>query len=226
MKPTLLLIAMMPASGLGDSFPLGAGNQWLYRGAGALQQVEVIRVREVDQKTYFVVQGISGGDLLVRLSDDNTVLIHEAEQGPEKVWVRLNADEGESYLSGIESCPRTATIVSRRAPYSGPVGTFENAIEIAYSGSDCGPVSLRKETFVPGVGLVQRTTSAPAGDLTVDLIYASIHGLATLSEREIRFALTLDRAVYFLEPGDPIRTLNATPKAIPQYMTAQLPGRV
>ena len=49
-----------------------------------------------------------------------------------------------------------ATIASRKTNYKGPIGQFDNALEIRYTESACRDAGITREVYLPWVGLVER----------------------------------------------------------------------
>ena len=201
-----------------DYLPLMAGNQWIYRSSGRLGtnvwMLEVVKAEIVDERVYWRVRGMTrftASEALLRMEEDGTLYVRGVEKGAvEEVWAAFGAKEGVPYKTGIDPCNREARIASRSAPYTGPVGEFNQALKIAYLPAGCADAGLTEEVFLPYVGLVRRTMTTIAGPVSYDLIYARMGGVTYVTEREVAFQLSLDRPVYyadFMPPVDPRRSV-------------------
>ncbi len=209
MWKTVLAVALLSgAAAAQEYFPLDKGNVWIYRSGEATRTVEISDLKIAGDHTYFALDGSS----LVRVTENGDLVALEQNSGGETIWVRFNAPEGESYRSGMGPCPSNATIASRAAPYTGPIGTFNNALRITYSGGTCADAGLIDEFYLPWVGLVQRTETTIAGPRTFDLIYARLGGVTVVSASELSFSVTLDKSTYtanLMPPVDPKRAVPA-----------------
>jgi len=203
--PSLLLLFLLasPALAQADYFPLQPGNQWIYRSSsGDYLSLEIIGTENADRQTYSVLRGLPGGDLRLRLTEAGDLVFFDTGSRSEKMWVAFSKAVGESYETAIDPCARQATITSKRAGYKGPVGEFSNGLRVGYAGF-CSDAGFAHEIFLPYVGLLQRATTTFAGPRDLDLIYARLGGVTVISDREVFFGLTLDKAVY--APGEPLR---------------------
>jgi hypothetical protein len=145
------------------------------------------------------------------MGEDGTLYVRDPEKGqPEQVWAAFGAPEGVPYRTAVGPCNQVATIESRSAKYSGPIGEFQTGLRISYPPSGCADAGLTEEVFLPYVGLVRRTATTIAGPITYDLIYARMGGVTVISEREVSFQLSLDRSLYYanlMPPVDPRRSV-------------------
>lgn len=193
-----LLFAVAALAQPEEYFPLQAGNQWVYRtsgfSGGQVLPIEVAGYENVAGRAYFVLRGFPGGELLLRQSPDGNLLIYDRRAGQETLWFPFAAGEGESFDSGIHECSPRGTIVSRSSPYEGPIGSFDNGLEIRYSGGRCADAGLEREIFLPWVGLVRRTETTIGGPRHYDLIYAQLGGVTYVSEPHVSFALAFSSA--------------------------------
>lgn len=81
-------------------------------------------------------------------------------------------------------------------PYSGPVGEWKNASEIRYT-SSCNDAGLLQQVEVPGLGIVQRTTSSFAGPVVSELVYARLSNGKVLHGKDLIFTVDPEQA----QPG-------------------------
>ena len=204
-----------------DYFPLQLGNQWIYR-TGNLPQpqtvtVEVTQTEIFQDRVYYLVKGLPPGEAWLRMSEEGTLYAWDSGQKQERVWVAFATPEGGSYETAISPCNRRATIASRSANYKGPVGDFTWALQIDYPPGPCMDAGITREFYLPYVGLVHRAETTIAGPRTYDLIYARLGGTVVISEPEMAFNLSLDKAVYTANLMPPV-----DPKRVAPLMTARL----
>lgn len=194
--------AVALAQSPGDYFPLQVGNQWVYRSTGAIPgqplTIAVEGTRTVGGEEYFVVQMSPGEQLLLRYNPAGT-LVFRAD-GQEKPWVAFGANTGEAFATAIDPCNATAVIRTRNARVESPVGPAGNGLEVAYRPpAQCADTGLISETFVPWVGLVERRATTIAGEQVYRLIHVKV-GNTVLTEPDLAFSMSLDKAVY--GPGE------------------------
>lgn len=198
-----VVLGGVTAQGQSEYLPLHTGNQWIYRGADVavrdLHVIEITGAETIEGRRYAVVQWFFGQRALLRYDAAGTLLAYDATQRRDVVWSAFGAAEGESYRTEIDPCNSRATIASRRAKYTGPIGEFEYALNINYPTLECADAGISGEFYLPHIGLLRRTLSTIAGPRHYDLVYARIGGVTVVSEGEASFALSLDRSIY--RPG-------------------------
>ena len=182
-----------------DYFPLQTGNQWVYAGTGRAgaqsRTTEVQQTVNRNGTAYLVYSGLEG-DVQLR-TDENGSLYSWDEQKSNEVLLAPFAKDDGVFQPSPNPCGQTGRIVSRNAKYKGPVGEFENALEIRYSPGACADAGVEREIYLPYVGLVQRTVTTFAGPRTFDLVYARMGGgITVISAAEVSFSVSLDRAAY------------------------------
>jgi hypothetical protein len=199
--PIAILFSAFLNGAVPDYFPLQVGVQWVYRAggsrAGTPLVLEVTQSREFNGKTYFLLQGYPRADYWLRNDGSGNVFAYDPGTNEEKLWYAFQSPDGETYSESLPNCCGRATIVSRSAKYTGPIGDFDYALEIRYPG--VFQVGIERELFLPYVGLVHRSeaTGGPSY-ATYDLTYARL-GVTVISEKELTFGLTIDKAVYVVE---------------------------
>jgi len=177
---------------------LQVGNQWIYRSSPPFRSTWVVEVtgqRSIGGSEYFEVSGFPGVRL-VRKNDAGTLVIYDVGEQREKNWVAFQAPVGESFATEVDQCNRTAVIRTHSARLRGPLGEFENGLEVGYHISGCADAGLTREVFLPYVGLVERRQMSIAGEQVYSLIYARLGGYTVFSEKELGFGVTLDSATY------------------------------
>lgn len=208
------LIAFGPVAFAQDYFPLHVGNQWIYRqtglGAGDPVVVEISRAEVIDGLLYSLVRGLPGADVWLRQDAGGTLFARDANSGRDVVWAVFATPEGGTYRTAINECNNTAKVESRQARLTLPIGEVANALAISYPGANCADAGLESDVFLPYIGLVLRTAITIAGPRSLELIYARIGGVTVLSEPEVAFSLTLDRAVYGDRLNAPVMTARLT----------------
>jgi len=213
------VLLLLGASGLPllgfhpDYFPLQVSNQWIYRRlqAGAEERlvVRVTRLERVEQAVYAVVEGWPGEQpVWLRQAEDGKLLQYDPETQREKLWLDFAAPESQRWFTEIHPCKRLAHIASRRARFSGAIGTFDSALEIVYEPA-CADAGLIRDLFLPYVGLVHRTETSIAGPVTYELVYARLGSVTFVRSPEIDVALAVESFRYYVTPGGPAPILRA-----------------
>ena len=184
-----------------DYFPLNPGNIWIYRCAGACGAQSTVTVQigpaqDFGGVTYSQLQGWFGKDYWVREDENGSVWAYDTDAKQERLWYAFQTAEGDTYNESIPSgCCGRATIHSKSAHYDGPVGSFDNALEIQYPG--VFQVGIYREIFLPYVGLIARAEAAGGPAVrNYDLIYSRLGGVTVVSQPELSTGLALDHAVY------------------------------
>jgi hypothetical protein len=186
-----------------DYFPLHVGNQWVYRAtgrtAGEPRTIEVTGFESRGPRQYAVWRSFEGA-VLLRTADDGTIYAFDSAANAESIYSAFT--EGATFERSPDPCRQTARVQSARVRYSGPVGEFDNALEIVFTPGSCADAGITREVYLPWIGLVQRTYTTIAGPLTYDLIYARVGGVTVLSAAEVSFGISLGASTY--RPGDPV----------------------
>jgi len=205
----LLSSACLSASGA-DYFPLAIGNQWVYRitgGSPSAQVIEVLSARVEGDNTYFLVHGFLPEDVWLRADGDGNVFRFAPAERTETLLYAFGLAEGEEFRTSIHGCNPSARLDSKAARYEGPIGVYANAIHVAYTDS-CNYAGLFDETFLPGIGMVQRGDTA-VGQFQYNLVYARV-GATVIAGPEVAFGLVLDRTVYVSNGRAPLMLARLT----------------
>ncbi len=204
-----------------DYFPLATGNLWIYQGggiyAGSFLTLEITQTKQFHGVSYFLLHGLPQTDYWLREDDNGSVFEYDTDQAAEKLWWAFQYPLGQSYstyLPGV--CCGVAEVNSRNLPYKGPLGSFDDALEILYPG--VFQVGMEREVFLPGVGLALRrqATGGPSYG-SWELIYARVGTVTLDSAPELSFGLALDNSIYTVNMMPPV----AVPPAAP-VMTARI----
>ncbi len=193
-----------------EYFPLHQGNQWVYRSIGGVRSMEIDGSQTIDGKDYSLLKGAFGGDAWLRMAADGTLYAYDPETKRERPWVAFQTPEGGTFETALDPCNKQGIVRSRNARLTSPVGDFSGAFEAIYPAANCADAGLDSEIYARWIGLVQRTGITIAGPRTFDLIYARIGGVTVLSEREVSFALTLDREIYTHDRPPALMTVRLT----------------
>jgi hypothetical protein len=209
MRKLGLLAAMVISSTFAqDYFPLHAGNQWVYRQTGRTAGepivVQIVEGRQFNTRFfsgpyYSLLQGLPEGPVWLRQDENGVLYRFDPATEQETVWARFMTAQGETYRTSTNPCNGTARVDSRNQTVKVPAGEFGGALAISYPGANCADAGLTEDVFLPWIGLVKRTSLTIAGPHTLELAYARVGGVTVLSEPEVGFTFTLDRANY--EPG-------------------------
>jgi hypothetical protein len=210
----LFLIGAAAQAADTDYFPLHVGNQWTYQsgtllGSGVQQQVEVKNAATLGGRAYVLYSGLDG-DAYLRQDDNGTLYTYDRNSQSDVMVAPFASDDG-AFTPVPNLCDQTGKIASRNAKYKGPIGEFDNALEIRYTPGKCADAGVVSEVYLPWIGLVQRTTTTIAGPRVFDLVYARIGGVTIVSGPETSFGITLDKSVYSAGSGVSARlTLRST----------------
>jgi hypothetical protein len=181
-----------------DYFPLGLGNTWVYMGSGSRASqsltLQIMQMTQINNRTYALLHGLPGKDYWLRKEGDS-ILAYDPDQNRESLWYVFGSANGVIYETNLpEACCGKAVVVSTATTYKGPVGEFQDALEINYPGTF--QVGIENELFLPNIGLVHRAQATGGPSFaTYDLIYARV-GTRVISAAELAFSLSLDRSVY------------------------------
>lgn len=224
---TATLLTFLTFSGLAqhpDYFPLQVGNQWIYRSSPPFRStwiVEVTGQRSIAGRDYFEVRGFPGVTLL-RKNDAGALVFYDVGGAREKNWVAFSTPVGEVFATEIDQCNRSAVIRSQAARLRGPLGEFDNGLEVVYHISGCADAGLTQEVFLPYVGLIERRQTTIAGEQAFSLIYARLGGYTVFSEKELAFGVTLDSAAY--RRGDTISARLTLRNTQPEILSLTFPS--
>ena len=192
-----------------DYLPLQVGNQWVYRSQqrGQPLVMEVLKSGVFDGNTYYLTRNFLNSDAWLRTRDGGTLVSYDPNTKQESELAIFGADEGAAYTTSIDPCNSVARVGSRHAVAQAPIGQFDNALSIDYSPPKCADAGLVSESYLPSIGLVERTRETIAGPRTYALSYARIAGILVISAPEVTFSVTLDSAVYTRSAPQPMARL-------------------
>lgn len=170
-------------------WPLNPGNIWVYKTADrGFITVKVVREETLGERTFSVVQGLPSGEAWLRTDEEGSIYSLDRASNRESLWYKFGASIGEGYETAVPGAAGRAQLQSRNASYSGPVGTFSNALRIAYPGTSQPGVD--SELFLPSVGLVQRNEIAGIVPTRWELVYSSLGGVTFISQPETSFTVS------------------------------------
>lgn len=191
-----LLLSAAVAAAFGaepDYFPLAVGNSWVYRVTeGRIPGTEVVEVggtATIEGRNYFRVK-FFGRDVFLRTASDGTLYEYDANAKREKVWIAFAAETGQTFATERDNCTRSGKIEGKAVKYSGPAGTFTNALQISFVQS-CSDAGIQSETYLPYVGMVEHVEDNIAGARKYSLVYSRT-GVTEVTTQEIRFSLSID----------------------------------
>jgi hypothetical protein len=195
------MLFLLLAAGVAQAqfFPLQVGNQWIYRvDEGPVKETrvaEVLRVETVDDKEYFVYQGITGGPTRLRVTGDNT-LVQWNKDGTESLWVDFNAAEGASFSTAADACTGRGRVASRDAKLELLGGIWDRGIQVTYSTAACADAGITEDIYLPGLGLAQRTYQSFTGPRRYKLTYVRFGNASIVTGGETAFRISLGQRNY------------------------------
>ena len=198
----LLLLACGTAAAAGpDYLPLYPGSRWVYRCSGTtcpqdVPPLEALRSAEAGGRIYSVVRWFSRQEAWLRVDDAGALWHYDPQTRQERRWYAFQTAEGQGYETSIDPCSPAARVSSRAFRYQGPLGSFDNALQIAYPPGGCADAGLTEEIFAPNIGLLRRSETTIGGPRTFELVYARIGNATEYAGAQAAFALALDRIVY------------------------------
>ena len=196
---TLLFVsaATVLSAATPEYFPLQVGNSWVYRASvGRLNRVQTISVdaiESVNGRAYFRVQFFERS-LLVRTADDGSLYEYDPESRQERLWLPFAAAEGQKTDSQFEPCTKSATVRSKSAKVKGPLGEFDNVLQLTYE-PVCGDAGVSYQYFLPYIGLLEQESSNIAGAHRHELIYSRT-GSTAVDVNQVAFTVALDAQTY------------------------------
>jgi hypothetical protein len=193
MQQILLLTLVSLASGLAaaqDFFPLVPGSQWLYRSDRTSEtlRVEVGDSSLVNGRQYHLLRGYASEDLRVRQSEPKVFVYLDAADGQEKLLFHFG---GPGFSTPVTPCRQSGKAEEKLGSLDGPIGTFTEALTVAYTPGICADTGVTREVFVPYLGLARRSVTTLIGERNFDLVYAQIGGITYLSEPSSSFTLSV-----------------------------------
>jgi hypothetical protein len=198
---SVLVLCGAALLGAADYFPLATGNAWVYKSSQGTsidtQTIEVGSAQLINGQEHYNVIFL-GRPVLLRASDDGTLLAYDAATGADKQWIAFGATEGQPFQTSIDACVKMAQIDSRSAKYSGPAGTYNNAAQLSFQLS-CADAGITSQTWVPGIGLVQHSETTIAGEKRYELMYATV-GATRVDGGEQGLMLAIDQPIYTAAP--------------------------
>jgi hypothetical protein len=206
----LVLLASIAWSGDSAYFPLEVGNLWVYetRGTRCCTRViiEVVDSADFNDTTYFLLRGFprAQGDSWVRINDDGSLVAYDFDQNQENLWYAFQAPEGQPFDTAVPFGMGLAEVVSRNSNYEGPIGAFDNALQMGYP--RVFQVGISGEIFVPDIGLARRTENTGGPSVgTYELVYTRIGGVTIRSDELNGIAghILLGPICPVVRPGDP-----------------------
>src|SRR4030095_4145252 len=118
-----------------DYFPLQTGNSWIYRSLDGnrrdVQSVEVGDTSAFDGNTYFRLT-FFGREVWVRKGADANVYVYDPQTQRESLFIPTAGSEGQTFDTALDPCTRKGKIESKKAKHQGPLGDFENVLQISY----------------------------------------------------------------------------------------------
>lgn len=172
-----------------DLFPLVQGSQWVYRGsfAGESMTIKIGGERQIQGNTYHEVAGYAKDTLLVRRSERGIYVYWDDKAKQDALLINF---DGSEYASPSSECQQQGKAEGRPVTYEGPLGKFDNAVQVRFFGGICADAGTTSETYLPNAGMLRRTVTSFTGERRFDLIYAQIGGVTYLSDAQVSFGVS------------------------------------
>jgi hypothetical protein len=172
-----------------DLLPLAPGSQWVYRGsfAGESMTIKAGGERQIQGQTYLELSGYTNETLLVRQSDRGIYVYWDEKTKSDALLINFN---GAEYASPSSECQQQGKAEERPVSYEGPLGKFDNAIEVRFFGGICADAGATGEIYLPNAGMLRRTVTSFTGERRFDLAYAQIGGVTYLSDAQVSFGIS------------------------------------
>jgi hypothetical protein len=164
-------------------FPIALKNQWEYVMVGAddrlvNESVQVVGSDLVNGKEVYLTSNYGFGFVTepIEFLTDDMGRTCEHREGKFAVWYPW-MQRGAVFIPtfGIDDCMRGASgIMYRIAEIKVPAGTFQDAFRVTYQSVPCSDAGLVSETFVRGIGLVERQVMTFTGIQTWQLASANL----------------------------------------------------
>lgn len=174
-KPILILAAaLLPAFGA-DFFPLDNGNQWTYRNAatGETLTMTVGTYYVMDGHVYNKLSGYGQRPLLVRLNEQNNLVVADEDAGGERLLTSFDPSGGW-WNAPLRECEKVGQTQNQHTEHDGPAGPIREVLDVRYQITACSGYGVEAEQYAENIGLVRRVVGSAAGPVTFDLIYARI----------------------------------------------------
>lgn len=173
-----------------DLFPLVQGSQWVYRGsfAGESMTIKIGGERQIQGNTYHEVTGYTNETLLVRHIAPAVYLYWDEKAQKDALLINFDTSE---YASPSSECQQQGKAEGRPVTYEGPLGKFDNAVQVRFFGGICADAGTTSEIYLPNGGMLRRTVTSFTGERHFDLIYAQIGGVTYLSDAQVSFGVSV-----------------------------------
>ncbi len=173
-----------------DFFPLVPGSTWVYRSSNGLNRltIKVGPAAIFDGEQYLRVEGYAPKPYYIRQTNQGNFVFRDEQKNADVPFLTFR---GSDFASVATGCAQTGRAENRSQSYTGPIGTSNEARVIRYTPGVCADAGLTSESFVPYLGMVQRTETSFIGEKKLDLIYAQIGGITYVTDGGVSFGLSL-----------------------------------
>jgi len=195
-KLATLLLCAATAFGA-DYFPLTLGNYWTYRDA-TTGQTFTLRVGTPlslqDGRVFSRIDGYVDHDLWVRLADDGTLLYLDEETGKDYPLTTFSTGAPVWAEAPFRGCEQELHREAKQEPYTGPAGTFSDAVTLNYRSFSCADAGILSEVYVSNLGLVRRTVNTIAGPRVLELVAARVGAFSFAGRPAAGFDVSVSQA--------------------------------
>ncbi len=176
-----------------EYLPLQQGNTWVYKSSTGSFQVQAGAPAVFGGNEYTPLIGLPASpSLYLRNTPEGRIYQWDAVAKQEVLYLDTAAADAPT---NVDACNTASHIESREGKYSGPLGTFENVLDVRYTAGNCADAGLISDQFLPWVGLLARTQQSIAGPRTYELVYARLGGVTVLTPAETSFSMSVTPAL-------------------------------
>lgn len=213
---------MLPAAEL---LPLDMGNYWIYRDQKSGTEFTVRVGQPVwtqDGKLYHYVTGFGDTSVIARNDERGRIVALNPETGAESVLIAFDARPGDWWEAPGRQCPHEGRTQDQRPAYDGPLGHWQQTVQVEYRPMGCGDGGVALEVFAENIGMLRRVTSGIAGPGTFDLVYGRVGSLIIESVDRGRFSISLDALADRTKLRATLRVdIGYTPRMLLRFPTTQ-----
>jgi hypothetical protein len=178
-----MMLALAPVMlwGAGpDYLPLHVGNQWILENPtepSEILNIEVLRSRSVNNRSYYLVTGYASEDVWLRNGDDGVLYALSPANNRDERFANMKLG-APAYRAPISGC---AGVTGHPSAAGIPIPGMETPLRIVYTGGSCRDSGITQETYRIGIGLTERIIATIRGPRAYRLAWAKVNGEPVLN---------------------------------------------
>jgi hypothetical protein len=178
-----MMLALAPVMlwGAGpDYLPLHVGNQWILENPtepSEILNIEVLRSRSVNNRSYYLVTGYASEDVWLRNGDDGVLYALSPANNRDERFANMKLG-APAYRAPISGC---AGVTGHPSAAGIPIPGMETPLRIVYTGGSCRDSGITQETYRIGIGLTERIIATIRGPRAYGLAWAKVNGEPVLN---------------------------------------------